>query len=646
MQVLLSRKVFFVPLVTILFLVPSRVLYAQESIPTIIPAVIQGGCSVCGTTSCINCPKFSGVTRAVSDQVSVGCGACKDTGEFCNDTACACFIDPRASRGVCRGRTDCSMRELPPYSAFIPRSQGTNTARELAGWEEFIHQFDVGEYYLTTGHVLGYYHSFRPERIARELFGETVLRFAGSQVPNRGCCELLADNFGLSDTLRGVVTIEPTIENIVFDNQFFIGLDPLACGLYARIHVPIVHTRWNLNLCQKIESVQPCPDFPACYMADEAVPAQCDIIKALSGQHTFGDMQTPWAYGRIKNGPQTKTGLADIDLIVGYDFRQTDTSHLGFYAQAVLPTGTKFTARELFQPLVGNAHHFELGVGVSSHWILLESDAHSNLALYLEGNVVHMFKNTQMRTFDFCNNGPLSRYMLLKELTEEDGQFTYAGSLINAVNFATRPVSVSIAAKGDISAKLAVRTPHIIADIGYNFYGRTKENVHINSCSDERIYAIKGTEGVCGLEYMTDGMQFGSFVGDIPLNSSQSHATIRRGAHTDNPQPAPQASPSDIVVAAFSRQEGSIEGPDVKKAFVSAPPKLVTVRDLHKASGTSPSQATHKVFGYLGYNFYDCDWCATPYLGIGGEVEFDALFREDRSSLNQWSVWVKGGFEF
>ncbi|GAF94037.1 unnamed protein product, partial [marine sediment metagenome] len=53
----------------------------------------------------------------------------------------------------------------------------------------------------------------------------------------------------------------------------------------------------------------------------------------------------------------------------------------------------------------------------------------------------------------------------------------YAGNLINAINFATRPVEVSIAAKGDISAKLAVRTPHIIADLGYNFYGRTHESL-------------------------------------------------------------------------------------------------------------------------------------------------------------------------
>ena len=62
---------------------------------------------------------------------------------------------------------------------------GANTARELAGWEEFIYQFDVGEYYLTTGHVLGYSHSLHADRIARAFFGDSVLHFVGSQVENR-----------------------------------------------------------------------------------------------------------------------------------------------------------------------------------------------------------------------------------------------------------------------------------------------------------------------------------------------------------------------------------------------------------------------------------------------------------------------------
>jgi hypothetical protein len=517
------------------------------------------------------------------------------------------------------------------------------------GWEEFIHQFDVGGYYLTTGHVLGYYRSFRPERIARELFGDTVLRFAGSQVSNRGACELLADNFGLSAEFRGALEIHPLIENIVFDNQFFIGLDPLACGLYARFHFPIVHTRWNLRLTQTKES-KLCPPFPDCYMSDEGAPATCDILKALSGTFTFGDMQEPWNFGRICDGVQTKTGLADIDVILGYDFRQSDTHHLGFYGQLVIPTGNKFTAQRVFEPMIGNARHLELGAGFSAHVVLYEHSADSSLALWAEGNVVHLFKNKQMRSFDFCHNGPLSRYMLLKELNKVEGDYFYAGKLINAINFATREVEVSIAAQADISVKFAVRTPNIIADVGYNFYGRTRERLCLTDICDDRIFAIKGTEGVCGLEYETVGDQppitFGPLVRKIPLNSSQADATIRSGSLTDNPQPPAKVNPTDVIVTAFSVQQGPVGAPGVIPARISQPPRLVTIKDLHLASGELPAQATHKFFGYLGYDCFDLDWCYNPYLGIGGEIEWDARSCDERSALNQWSIFLKGGFEF
>ena len=615
-----------------LLLAPVFITIGQQC--EVLPASLCQRCSRCGTPGCTSC-----VSVGIEDQTQ-SCSACKNQSNFCT----------AVTRQTDEGNDDAVLC-IPTYTGFIPRSQGTNTARELVGWEEFIHQFDVGDYYLTTGHVLSYSRSFYPERIARELFGDTVLCFAGSQVEDRGPCELLADNFGLSPNMRGSVSFSPLIENIIFDNQFFLGLDPILCGLYVRVHIPIVHTRWDLRMCQNITSnQQDCKDFPACYMSEDETAASCNIIESLSGRRTFGDMQQPWKFGRILNGAQTKTGVADIDLIVGYDFCQTDTYHLGFYGQLVLPTGNRYTGRQIFQPMVGNAKHVELGIGFSSHIVLLEHDAESNLAFYLEGNVVHMFKNTQRRSFDFCRQGPLSRYMLLKEVIADDGQFQYSGNIINAIDFTTRAVSVSVAAKGDISAKLAVRTPRIIADIGYNFFGQTKERISCKKFCDDRTFVVKGTEGVCGLEYATVAdpppVRFGSLVRKVPLNSSQSEATLRRGAATDNPQTPDKVSPSDIVVTAFSRQTGAIAGPDVIEASVSQPPKLVTTQDFDLCSGTFPAQATHKVFGYIGYNCFDLDWCANPYFGIGGEIEFNARSIDERTALNQWSVFLKAGFEF
>ena len=616
----------------------------------IMPCVVHGVCTTCQSSSCNNCIKCSSgpCKRNDRDCEVRACVTCSDKGSFCSLPENRLFEDDGKTRTkACKrdGEGACSFGCATPHSVFIPRSQGANTARELAGWEEFIHQYDVGEFYLTTGHVLGYYNSFRTDRIAHALFGDTVLRFAGSRVPTRGRCELLADNFGLSPEFRGEVSIHPRIENVIFDNQFFIGLDPWLCGLYARIHIPVVHTRWSLGLHQKVIE-KGSSEFPTCYMAGTAVPATDDIVKALSGKFLFGEMQEPWHFGRFCCGSQSRTGVADCDLILGYDFWQCDTYHLGCYGQLVAPTGNKPSARHIFEPVLGNGHHWELGLGISGHLVLWERDTDHSLAIYVEGNATHLFKNTQHRSFDFCKNGLLSRYMLLKEL---DDTLAYTGKLINGIDFATRQVEVSIAVKGDISAKLSYRSPCLIFDLGYNFYGQTRESLSCVS-RDPRIVGIKGTEGVCGLEYQVQGTQppltFGPLVAQIPLNSTQSDATIRRGALTDNAQSPAAQSPQDIVVSAFSRQTGSIEGRDVIPAFVSNPPVVLSSDDLHLRSGAMPSMVTQKVFGYIGYNFAECDTWYNPYVGIGGELEVDGLSCSERSSLNQWGIWIKGGLEF
>jgi hypothetical protein len=600
-------------------------IHALQPGDLIMPSVVQGACSVCRSTACANCPKHGSEIRLDGSTKKI-CSRCDDKGPFCSQPCTVATV-------------------------FIPRSQGANTARELAGWEEFIHQYDVGDYYLTTGHVLGYYHSFHPERIARSFFGSRALHFAGSQVTDRGRCDLIADNFGLSPYFKGTVFFHPTISNFVFDNQFFIGLDPWACGLYARIHAPIVHTRWSLGMSQVEESEKAdCKSFPACYMGPDSSPALCKAIDALDGQFTFGEMQQPWQFGRFKCKTQSLTRLADIDLILGYNIWQCDTYHAGFYAQLVAPTGNKPNGRSIFEPIVGNAKHWELGIGFSGHLVLWERDADMSLAVYLEGNMTHMFKNRQMRSFDFCDRGPLSRYLLLKEFAKDNGTLTYTGNLVPGINVATRQVDVSVPLKGDMSAKLSYRSPCFIVDLGYNFYGKLKEKIRFVSCAPtNKFYAIKGTEGVCGLEYATVGtapVMFGPLVNKIALNSSQSEATIQCMAPTDNPTAVPVQNPTDIVVTAFSRQEGPIEGPDVIQAFNSVPPVLLDVNKLDKKSGRMRTEATHKVFGYLGYNFYEADWCYNPYLGIGGELEFDARACSERTALNQWGVWVKGGFEF
>jgi hypothetical protein len=624
----------------------------------VIPAVVQDICTTCGTKSCTICAKCTSgcpTCRHESSVDTAGCLSCNRCADIESNGRCVQCNRKEDGRLPCLGEDRSCVRSVAPcqtaHTIFIPRSVGANTARELVGWEELIHRCTGGKWYITMAHSVGYAHSLRPERIARYLFGDRILRFSGSQVRERGACDFLADNFGLSTKFKGRLEVSPTIENVFFDNQVYVGLDNVLCGLYVRAHAPLVHTKWDLRACEHVEEKKDCKEFPACYMSEGKARATCSIKEALSGRRAFGALREPWHFGRFADRRLTRTGLADIDLIVGWDFLKCDTYHLGIYGLLVAPTGNKPTNRFIFEPIVGNGKHLEVGGGVSGHLILWEEGIDQTLGIYFEGNVTHLFKNRQCRSFDLCNKGPLSRYMLLKEFRREGESVVPTGQLVSGINFTTREVEVSVPVKGDISVKLAYRSPCIGIDLGYNFYGNAREKLDFCKRRDEQLVGIKGTEGTCVLEYATIGseqpLSFGTRVGTVLSNATQSRATSLGGSVTDNAGSLPL--PSDTVaVTALSRQEGLIVDQDIMLAKVSRPPVLLSERDLNRESGTAGATATHKVFGYIGYtfeNFCGQRWCI-PYLGIGGELEVEALACNEQTSLNQWSIWVKGGLEF
>ena len=60
------------------------------------------------------------------------------------------------------------------------RSQGANTARELVGWQWEINKPEMCENYGAAYIAFEFQRSFRDKQIARAMFGQTGLHFAGS----------------------------------------------------------------------------------------------------------------------------------------------------------------------------------------------------------------------------------------------------------------------------------------------------------------------------------------------------------------------------------------------------------------------------------------------------------------------------------
>ena len=67
----------------------------------------------------------------------------------------------------------------------------------------------------------------------------------------------------------------------------------------------------------------------------------------------------------------------------------------------------------------------------------------------------------------------------------------------------------------------------------------------------------------------------------------------------------------------------------------------ITNDSLSLASAINPTAMSNKVFAHVSYVWDGCDY--NPFLGIGGEIEFSG---KKNFALNQWAVWIKGGFAF
>ena len=217
------------------------------------------------------------------------------------------------------------------------------------------------------------------------------------------------------------------------DFNFYLGLDEWCNGLYFRIHAPICHTSWGLNYCENIVSEGVLNDDPGYFNGtlEGTYPNQYGINRAnmlasfenyivdngaINGvpDITFDSLN----HARISKCMQTRTRVAELTAALGWNFINHEHGTLGFNVRIAAPTGNSPEACYLFEPIVGNGHHWELGGGVNSRWCMWRShDQADDLSFYFDANVTHLFKTHQCRTFDL-NCKPLSRYMLAMKFTD------------------------------------------------------------------------------------------------------------------------------------------------------------------------------------------------------------------------------------
>lgn len=554
---------------------------------------------------------------------------------------------------------------------FSPRSQSVNAVRELVGWQQQIHKPDMNYCYGVVSGTLEYTRSFRSGRIAQFLFGNKKLFFSGSQVSSRSEGDILADYFGLPFCFKSCVCVEPRISNVVCDLNWYQGFDACLSGLYLRVHLPIVHTKWDLHFKENVlqgvdDACNESAFYPAGYMGPSKIARGAmhkNVREAFEGKKIVGDRE-PLTFGRLF-GRQTMTRIAELHVVFGYNCWSNESYHVGLNVRFALPTGNRPKSEFLFESIVGNGHHWEFGAGLTSHVVVWDfENKKSKLALYLDANVTHLFNDTQNRSYDLKNNGKGSRYMLLQEFATGSTNLQlgangpaapnqYTGRLLPAVNATTLATDIRIAVQGDIVLKLAYqRANGFEFDVGYNFYGRSKEKTDCRAKLPDNRYAIKGDAQLYGFDSVSVGEP------PIRLNVSQSKATVRkaqgdgnfvnpnafRNTNADTPTGAFDGA-GNAVNQVNATDAASLPGVAQAQVNTSRSAILLTDNDINECSALLPRAISHKLFFHVGHIWQEKE-NIVPSLGAGFSAEWACSCVKDNSAYAQWGLWVKGGLSY
>lgn len=492
-----------------------------------------------------------------------------------------------------------SAHQLAGRTFYLPRSQGNNGAREIVQFSRYLYPSEKGPWHAHALFNPGYAQSFRSERIAGYYFNTSQLCIFGSQTGERAQNAFLADTFGLSPAFQSVVNIKPSIRTFVGEFDLYGCYD----FLYLRVRLPAVHTRWHFSLDEEVEVNGRLTPYPALYMATPALGAPYDSFKeAMCSNQAYGDVKEGLKYGKIC-GSRTKSGLADVHIDLGWHGHCSDRYYGGLYLRVVAPTGSHPSPEFLFNPVVGNGHHVEIGVGALGRILLWECEGRRQISLFGSLNVTHLLSSHECRSFDLCRNGFASRYLLLKQFDESN---QYTRTLIPAINVTTLPCCVSAHANIDGVVMFGYQDDHYDVNLGYNYWIRTKENICLKG-------EISGRYGVKGIQNVDDGA-------GNPSNDTQSTATIYGNELTHAEQVRTVDVPSPVILA---------------------------TTDLDITSGESPRAFSQKIFLSIGRQWPDVEH-VIPYVDIGGEVEFEGIApirfcQANYNTVSQWGIWLKGG---
>jgi len=339
-------------------------------------------------------------------------------------------------------------------------------------------------------------------------------------------------------------------------------LSRYICHGWLDIAFAVMKAKHNLNMCVQNNG---------------GLGTACDVSTLCDALQ-----QPDWCYGKFCPNSLSTNGVDDVQIRFGYDWFYCDTNHISPYMVGIVPTGNRSCADYVFEPTVGSKHG-SIGLGVIGDVHLMYC-GDAELTFLTDFKYRYVLGAHEKRSFDLCNNGDWSRYLLVVKEDERDNP-------LPGINVFTQDVRVTPRSTVDWWLALHYQKCQLNVEVGYDFWWRAQELVQL----------------CC----FAQGLGIYDMVGSCAINAvSASNAEICQSVPSAN-QPS-----SDV-------------------SFVP-----LTCDDLNLNSGATPKTLSNTLYAAVGY---DAEFgCSPAFIGAGASYEFG----RDCTALSNWTVWFTCAFSY
>lgn len=516
---------------------------------------------------------------------------------------------------------------------IMPRDQVSNLPMQFTTWHNRLHKKSDGKYNGSVqavlfyqesenkgdmGNYFGFNRNINDTSKAKDITntlgisdvghygdaGRTVLKYSYDFIHNyQG-----ANSYGThgydpvtytdENTASGNIAFRPyqSIYGLRLDyNQ---DLDRLCDGLFFRVTAPVVYVRNSMNfnvVAPVLKQGLPVGNGTTTSLTGP----QKDMLDYLSGNIRNTDdenKQEPLEYAKITGGSHSSSGVADLDLVLGYKFAHDKYIRAAIDIDVLVPTGKRVKGEYLFEPVHGNGHHWGIGCGLDMGLTFFKHE-NKSIEFLLVGNYKYLFEATEKRTLDYIR---VNDERVNAGYYNLGGQANVAG-VFPLANVLTQDLRITPGSQIDAIAQLAFNWGKFTFDVGYNIFAKQTEHLSLKNPWSDHTYAQADWE--YNSNYHEVAGDTLNLFKTIDYTGDHRYAYAYAGA----PDETPAAINSDHL-------------------------------DMDKAKG--PSQTTHKVYAGLGYEFAKQRF--PVMLGLGGSYEH----AHRNSALGGYAVWAKGALSW